>query len=99
MWDESLRKYIDDLKDPGPSGKSYLASYIGSLVRDFHRTLLFGGYTGAAKSQNGMLRLLYQCAPKSFMLNKVEKRIIWSPESTRYPTDQSNSKHISCLVY
>ncbi|KAL0715519.1 hypothetical protein Bca4012_064841 [Brassica carinata] len=74
MWDEILRKYIDDLKDPGPSGKSYLASYIGSLVRDFHRTLLFGGYTGAAKSQNGMLRLLYQCAPKSFMLNKVEEK-------------------------
>ena len=28
---------------------------------------------GAAKSKNGMLKLLYECAPKSFMLNKVEE--------------------------
>uniref|UniRef100_A0A0D3B6Z9 Fructose-1-6-bisphosphatase class 1 C-terminal domain-containing protein n=1 Tax=Brassica oleracea var. oleracea TaxID=109376 RepID=A0A0D3B6Z9_BRAOL len=49
MWDESLRKYIDDLKDPGPHEKSYSAS------------------------KNGMLKLLYECAPKSFMLNKVEE--------------------------
>ncbi|WZY77574.1 hypothetical protein YC2023_023958 [Brassica napus] len=30
MWDECLRKYIDDLKNPGPSGKSYSARYIGN---------------------------------------------------------------------
>ncbi|KAL0677778.1 hypothetical protein Bca4012_005759 [Brassica carinata] len=28
---------------------------------------------GAAKNKNGMLKLLYECAPKSFMLNKVEE--------------------------
>ncbi|WZZ43642.1 hypothetical protein YC2023_039901 [Brassica napus] len=28
---------------------------------------------GAAKSKNGMLKLFYECAPKSFMLNKVEE--------------------------
>ncbi|CAF2016860.1 unnamed protein product [Brassica oleracea] len=31
------------------------------------------GSMGAAKSKNGMLKLLYECAPKSFMLNKVEE--------------------------
>ncbi|KAF2613186.1 hypothetical protein F2Q70_00008888 [Brassica cretica] len=31
------------------------------------------GFMGAAKSKNGMLKLLYECAPKSFMLNKVEE--------------------------
>ncbi|CAN6821188.1 unnamed protein product [Brassica oleracea] len=31
------------------------------------------GFMGAAKSKNGMLKLFYECAPKSFMLNKVEE--------------------------
>ena len=31
------------------------------------------GFMGAAKNKNGMLKLLYECAPKSFMLNKVEE--------------------------
>lgn len=42
LWDDRLKKYIDHLKDPGPIGKPYSARYIGSLVGDFHRTLLYG---------------------------------------------------------
>ena len=37
--------------------------YIGSLVGDFHRTLLYGGiygYPGDDKNPNGKLRLLYE---------------------------------------
>ncbi|RID65283.1 hypothetical protein BRARA_D00490 [Brassica rapa] len=74
MWDENLKKYIDDLKDPGPSGKPYSARYIGSLVGDFHRTLLYGGiygYPRDAKSKNGKLRLLYECAPMSFIVEQA----------------------------
>lgn len=74
MWDDKLKKYIDDLKDPGPSGKPYSARYIGSLVGDFHRTLLYGGiygYPRDAKSKNGKLRLLYECAPMSFIVEQA----------------------------
>ncbi|KAG7565614.1 Fructose-1-6-bisphosphatase class I N-terminal [Arabidopsis suecica] len=74
MWDGKLKKYIDDLKDPGPSGKPYSARYIGSLVGDFHRTLLYGGiygYPRDAKSKNGKLRLLYECAPMSFIVEQA----------------------------
>ncbi|VVB05615.1 unnamed protein product [Arabis nemorensis] len=74
MWDENLKKYIDDLKDPGPSGKPYSARYIGSLVGDFHRTLLYGGiygYPRDQKSKNGKLRLLYECAPMSFIVEQA----------------------------
>lgn len=74
MWDEKLRKYIDDLKDPGSSGKPYSARYIGSLVGDFHRTLLYGGiygYPPDKKSKNGKLRLLYECAPMSFLAEQA----------------------------
>ncbi|KAH7553783.1 hypothetical protein JRO89_XS12G0055900 [Xanthoceras sorbifolium] len=74
LWDDNLKKYIDDLKDPGPSGKPYSARYIGSLVGDFHRTLLYGGiygYPSDKKSKNGKLRLLYECAPMSFIAEQA----------------------------
>lgn len=74
MWDDKLKKYIDDLKDPGPSGKPYSARYIGSLVGDFHRTLLYGGiygYPRDTKSKNGKLRLLYECAPMSYLVEQA----------------------------
>lgn len=74
LWDDKLKKYIDDLKDPGPSGKPYTARYIGSLVGDFHRTLLYGGiygYPRDKKSKNGKLRLLYECAPMSFIVEQA----------------------------
>ncbi|XP_009607392.1 fructose-1,6-bisphosphatase, chloroplastic-like [Nicotiana tomentosiformis] len=74
LWDDKLKKYIDDLKDPGPSGKPYSARYIGSLVGDFHRTLLYGGiygYPRDKKSKNGKLRLLYECAPMSFLVEQA----------------------------
>nr|Q42796.1 RecName: Full=Fructose-1,6-bisphosphatase, chloroplastic; Short=FBPase; AltName: Full=D-fructose-1,6-bisphosphate 1-phosphohydrolase; Flags: Precursor [Glycine max]AAA33956.1 fructose-1,6-bisphosphatase [Glycine max] len=74
LWDEKLKKYIDDLKDPGQSGKPYSARYIGSLVGDFHRTLLYGGiygYPRDKKSKNGKLRLLYECAPINFIVEQA----------------------------
>ena len=48
--------------------------YIGSLVGDFHRTLLYGGiygYPGDDKNKNGKLRLLYECAPMSLIVEQV----------------------------
>ncbi|KAL5973527.1 hypothetical protein ACLOJK_030178 [Asimina triloba] len=74
LWDDNLKKYMDDLKDPGPSGKPYSARYIGSLVGDFHRTLLYGGiygYPRDKKSKNGKLRLLYECAPMSYIVEQA----------------------------
>ncbi|XP_055807130.1 fructose-1,6-bisphosphatase, chloroplastic-like [Solanum dulcamara] len=74
LWDDRLKKYIDHLKEPSPSGKPYSARYIGSLVGDFHRTLLYGGiygYPRDKKSKNGKLRLLYECAPMSFIVEQA----------------------------
>jgi len=47
-------------------------------VGDFHRTLLYGGiygYPGDKKNPNGKLRLLYECAPMSFLAEQV--RTCW----------------------
>ena len=48
--------------------------YIGSLVGDFHRTLLYGGiygYPGDSNNPNGKLRLLYECAPMSMLAEQA----------------------------
>jgi len=75
LWDERLQRYMDSLKDPELwGGKPYSARYIGSLVGDFHRTLLYGGlygYPGDKKNPNGKLRLLYECAPMSFIMEQA----------------------------
>ncbi len=41
---------------------------------DFHRTLLYGGiygYPGDSKNKTGKLRLLYECAPMSLIMEQV----------------------------
>jgi fructose-1,6-bisphosphatase I len=74
LWDDKLKKYVDSLKEPGPSNKPYSARYIGSLVGDFHRTMLYGGiygYPADLKSKSGKLRLLYECAPMSYLAEQA----------------------------
>ncbi|CAG9460919.1 unnamed protein product [Pedinophyceae sp. YPF-701] len=75
LWDESVQEYIKSLKKPDNwGGKPYSARYIGSLVGDFHRTMLYGGiygYPGDSKNPNGKLRLLYECAPMSFIAEQA----------------------------
>lgn len=74
-WSQELQNYINSLKDPSKhGGKPYSSRYIGSLVGDFHRTLLYGGiygYPGDTKNKTGKLRLLYECAPMSFIMEQA----------------------------
>jgi len=66
-WEQPVRDWVAWLKSAdAPGGKPYGQRYIGTLVADFHRTLLRGGifaYPGDRKNPNGKLRLLYECAP------------------------------------
>lgn len=75
MWDEPLQNVVSKWKEgTGKSGKSFSSRYIGSMVGDVHRTLLYGGvfgYPGDAKNVNGKLRLLYEGAPMSFIMEQA----------------------------
>jgi len=77
-WEAGLQKYIDDIKNgKGESGQKYTSRYIGSLVGDIHRTILYGGifgYPGDSKRKNGKLRLLYEAAPMSFLIENAGGR-------------------------
>jgi fructose-1,6-bisphosphatase I len=73
-WNEPTRKYVEHLKSPQSRiGKPYSTRYIGSLVADFHRTLLYGGIFlypmdyKDPKKPKGKLRLLYEAAPLAFL--------------------------------
>jgi fructose-1,6-bisphosphatase I len=52
----------------------YSLRYIGSLVADFHRTLLRGGvflYPPTTKAPGGKLRLLYEANPMAFLAEQA----------------------------
>lgn len=75
-WEESVKEYFNSLKYPsddpktGKEGKPYSARYIGSMVADAYRTLLYGGifaYPADKKSPKGKLRILYECAPMAMV--------------------------------
>ena len=74
-WDPPLRAYIDDIQSgEGESGKQYTSRYIGSMVGDVHRTLLYGGifgYPADMKNKNGKLRLLYEAAPMAYLIEQA----------------------------
>lgn len=77
-WDEPFRRYVADVKrGRGASGAQYSARYVGSMVADLHRTLLYGGiwaYPGDSKHPDGKIRLLYEAAPCSFIVEQAGGR-------------------------
>ncbi len=73
-WDEKTRAMVDWFKEKDEAtGRPYSGRYIGSLVSDFHRNLLYGGifmypidYKNPENPQ-GKLRLLYEANPLAFI--------------------------------
>ena len=58
----------------GETEKRYSSRYIGSMVGDVHRTLLYGGifgYPADSKNRNGKLRLLYEAAPMAYLVEQA----------------------------
>jgi fructose-1,6-bisphosphatase I len=72
-WPEEYRTYLKKLREK-ELGKEYSSRYIGSLVADFHRTLLKGGvflYPPTLKAPKGKLRLLYEANPLAFIAEQA----------------------------
>ncbi len=74
-WDEATRRFADHIRysKEGRYAKT-TSRYIGSLVADFHRNLLYGGvfmYPADAKTGKGKLRLLYELAPMAFLAEQA----------------------------
>ncbi|KAK7491842.1 hypothetical protein BaRGS_00016861 [Batillaria attramentaria] len=72
-WDEPTKEYVRSKKFPA-SGKPYGARYIGSMVADVHRTLVYGGifmYPATSEAPKGKLRLLYECNPMAYIMEQA----------------------------
>jgi len=68
-WPPGYESYIAGLRHQG-----YSARYIGSLVADFHRTLLKGGvflYPPNKQKAGGKLRLLYEANPLAMIAEQA----------------------------
>lgn len=74
-WQSGVKKYVDYIKsEDKESGRPYSLRYVGSLVADFHRNLLYGGvflYPADIKNKNGKLRLMYEANPLAFIVEQA----------------------------
>ncbi|KAG7318323.1 hypothetical protein KOW79_018078 [Hemibagrus wyckioides] len=73
-FDPDVTEYIQKKKFPEDGSAPYGARYVGSMVADVHRTLVYGGvflYPANVKSPKGKLRLLYECNPMAFIIEQA----------------------------
>jgi fructose-1,6-bisphosphatase I len=70
-WYKDMKEYISLYKT---KNTKYTQRYIGSMVADVHRTLLYGGmfcYPADTKNTKGKLRVIYECFPISKIMEKA----------------------------
>jgi len=68
-WDQPIKEFV-----AGCKRKGYSARYVGSMVSDVHRTLLYGGifvYPADKKSKKGKLRVLYEGFPMAMITEQA----------------------------
>ncbi|XP_062410234.1 fructose-1,6-bisphosphatase 1-like [Sardina pilchardus] len=66
--------YLQKKKFPEDGSAPYGGRYVGSMVADVHRTLVYGGiflYPANDKSPKGKLRLLYECNPMAYIIEQA----------------------------
>jgi fructose-1,6-bisphosphatase I len=77
-WYDGMKKYVKYLQQEDKStNRPYSGRYIGSMVADLHRTLLYGGifmYPGDTRNPNGKLRLMYEANPFAFIFEQAGGR-------------------------
>lgn len=75
FWDQNVKNYIHYVKQVDKeTGRPLNSRYIGSMVSDVHRNILYGGvflYPASSKSPNGKLRLTYEANPMAFIIEQA----------------------------
>jgi fructose-1,6-bisphosphatase I len=74
-FEQAVKEYVTLCqKKDKTNGGPYTQRYIGSMVSDVHRNLIKGGifiYPGITSRPLGKLRLLYECNPFAFIIEKA----------------------------
>ncbi|HNP53732.1 MAG TPA: class 1 fructose-bisphosphatase [Ferruginibacter sp.] len=75
QYEDGVKQYITTCqKKDKTNGGPYTQRYIGSMVADVHRNLIKGGifmYPGTTDKPKGKLRLMYECNPFAFIVEKA----------------------------
>lgn len=70
-WDDNMKRAVDKFRHNKPA---YSARYVGSMVSDVHRTILYGGiylYPADKVKGNGKLRILYEGFPMAMIMEQA----------------------------
>lgn len=77
-WDEPTRNIVNYFKaSDSATGRPYSTRYIGSLVSDFHRNLIYGGIfmypadSRDARKPSGKLRLMCEASPMAMIAEQA----------------------------
>ena len=77
-WAPPVQRYIDECLEgkDGPRGKDFNMRWVASMVADVHRILTRGGvflypWDKREPDKPGKLRLLYEAAPMSFLIEQA----------------------------
>lgn len=74
-WDPATKRYVEECKESG----KFSLRYVGSMVADVHRTLLYGGifmYPADKKNPKGKLRCLYEAYPMGLLVEQAGGKAI-----------------------
>jgi fructose-1,6-bisphosphatase I len=74
-WDPATAAYVRHVKEKdAATGRPYSLRYVGTLVADFHRTLVNGGIFLYPASPKPKLRLLYEASPMAMIAEQAGGR-------------------------
>ncbi|MDJ0837930.1 MAG: class 1 fructose-bisphosphatase [Acidobacteriota bacterium] len=75
LFQDGMKQFLAHLQEEDKAtGRPYSLRYIGTLVADVHRTLLYGGifmYPATRKAPDGKLRLMYECNPMAYLIEQA----------------------------
>lgn len=79
-FEQPVKEYITYCQsEDKATNRPYSLRYIGSLVGDIHRNLMYGGifmYPATKSAMKGKLRLLYECFPMAFIVEQAGGKAI-----------------------
>lgn len=77
-WYDGMKRYVKYLQEEDKAtNRPYSGRYVGSMVADVHRTLLYGGifmYPGDERHPDGKLRLMYEANPTAMIIEQAGGR-------------------------
>jgi fructose-1,6-bisphosphatase I len=77
-WEQEVKNYIHYIKQiDEETNRPMNSRYIGSMVSDVHRNLLYGGiflYPATTSNPNGKLRLTYEANPMAYIVEHAGGR-------------------------